>query len=146
VSEGFHLSQIRFRSGLLQATEAERTPGSEGFINPGRYAAALAERVQKILQTEPGLRFERDVEDFGILFRCRSDAPFAIEVVCSDLDGGDRHIVFVEPARKALRPFPWLRSQPTAPWIPDLVAALQRGLTLYPDITDLALVPHDQPL
>lgn len=150
MTQPFHVTQLRLRSSLVQPTEAERAPESDAFINPGRNAAALAERVQAILETHPGLAFERHVEDFGILFKCRSEAPFGIEVVCGNLEGSDPeadlHLVFVEPARKVLRRLPWLKSQLTAPWVPDLVAALHDGLSRYPDITELALVPHDQPL
>jgi hypothetical protein len=143
-----HVTQISFRSEALAPIAAELDPEADDYINPGLYGSMLADRVAAILKTRQDMDFSRVTEDHGVHFHGRGSMPYTAHVVCVNV--GDikdhRHLVFVEPSQRTVRPFPWIRSYETAPFIPELVDELRIGLSHYADISDLSLVPYDQPL
>ena len=140
-----HVTQIRLRSSALQPTVGELDRSSEAYINDGLFAKSLADRVEPVLTAFPGVDFDRAVEDHDVHFYGKHD--FELHVVCTSLGAAEdhEHLVLVEPARKPVRPFPWLKSYTTAPIVPDLVDALRAALENHHDISDIALIAHDVP-
>lgn len=92
----------RFHTARFAPVPGERDPGSDDYINDGRFARQLADFLTAGLARR-GYGVRRDVvEDWGIWLEIEIASPIAIALCCGNVDDVE-HIVFTEPARPQVR-------------------------------------------